>query len=123
MFTNTLETGNIIALAFLIYANTVMLEAVIRTRRMPAFMNPPVLMTTHAGFIYLLSIPTGIWPAIYVGIHDGFLAGFLAWIILMILGQILGFIFRLKTTVAFHFYPATALMFIGYVLTLKTFFT
>ncbi|WP_093447366.1 hypothetical protein [Thiomicrospira sp. ALE5] len=123
MFTNTLETGNIIALAFLIYANTVMLEAVIRAHRLPAYMNPPVLNTGYASFIFLLSIPTGIWPAVYVGIHDGLLAGFLAWILFMITGHILGFLIRVKTLVGFHFHPATALMFTGYFLTIKPFFT
>lgn len=120
MFDSFLNGGSPLAVALMVYVQSVMIE-VLRFQHIDGqgFNGPRAFYTPIGTIVPLLAMPCAIWPAVYVGLFDGIFAGIIAWLVLQFASAIMVQVFKIRSAlIGFHFIFASVAMLGGYYLSI-----
>lgn len=120
MFDNFFEGGSVLAVIFMVYAQSVMMEVLRFKNKDGLGFNGPRIFYSRFGFVApLLAMPCALWPSIYIGLFDGLWSGFVAWLALQLVSVVMTQVLMIRSNfIGFHLIIASILMGLGYTLSL-----
>lgn len=120
MFDNFLAHGSILSVILMVYASDVMAESVRLINLDRIGLDTPFLLRHPVAELFMFgSIPTAIWPSIYIGLYDGWVAGIISWVVLQLGSAWATVALRIRgSALAHHFIVACIAYPIGYYLSI-----
>lgn len=122
MFDEFFAEGSVLAVLLMAYAANVMFESLrIQHSDPTGFYTPQIIRGSFGSIMALGSVPTVIWPAIYIGLYSGVLAAIISWLVLQVFGAWITLRLGLRgSLLGLHFIAACIAYPIGYYLSYST---